>query len=38
VVVSADRGPLADADVAIRIRRDRVHLFDERTGVAVAPS
>jgi ABC-type sugar transport system ATPase subunit len=35
VVVAADQGPLVDADVALRIRRDRVHLFDERTGGAV---
>jgi multiple sugar transport system ATP-binding protein len=29
VVVPADRGPVVDAEVAIRINRDRVYLFDE---------
>ena len=38
VLVPADQGPSADAEVAIRIRRDRVYLFDERTGVAIRPS
>jgi multiple sugar transport system ATP-binding protein len=35
VVVPADRGPVLEAEVAIRIRRDRVYLFDERTGAAL---
>jgi hypothetical protein len=38
VVVPADRGPSAEAEVGIRIRRDRLYLFDERTGVTVMPS
>jgi hypothetical protein len=29
---------VVDAEVAIRIRRDRVYLFEERTGAAVTPS
>jgi multiple sugar transport system ATP-binding protein len=38
LVVPADRGPVVEAEVAIRIRRDRVYLFDERTGMAVMPA
>jgi ABC-type sugar transport system ATPase subunit len=37
VVVPADRAPAMDDTVAVRLRRDRVHLFDERTGVAAMP-
>ena len=35
IVVPADRAPAVDDEVAIRIRRDRVYVFDERTGMAV---
>jgi ABC-type sugar transport system ATPase subunit len=38
VVVPADQTAMVDAEVAIRIRRDRVYLFDERTGVALTRS
>jgi multiple sugar transport system ATP-binding protein len=38
VVIPTDTGAAVDAEVAIRIRRDRVYLFDERTGGAVMPS
>jgi multiple sugar transport system ATP-binding protein len=38
VVVPADRVPAIDAEVAIRLRHDRLYLFDERSGVAVMPS
>src|SRR5262245_17266919 len=38
VVGPADWGPIVDGEVAIRIRRDRVYLFDERTGGAVTQS
>jgi multiple sugar transport system ATP-binding protein len=38
IVVPADRGPVVDAEVAIRLRHDRVYLFDERSGSAVVPS
>jgi ABC-type sugar transport system ATPase subunit len=38
VVVPADQGPMVDAEVPIRIRRDRAHLFDERTGIALVPA
>jgi len=38
-VVVPGHAPVAlDDNVGIRIRRDRVHLFDERTGLAVRPS
>lgn len=37
VVVPADRVMAVDDEVAVRIRRDRVYLFDERTGMAVTP-
>ena len=37
VVVPADRTPALDDQVALRIRRDRVHVFDGRTGIAVTP-
>lgn len=36
IVVPADRAVAIDDEVAIRIRRDRVHVFDRRTGVAVS--
>jgi multiple sugar transport system ATP-binding protein len=32
VVVPTEQAPAVDAEVAIRIRRDRVYLFEERTG------
>jgi len=35
IVVPADRALAVDDEVAIRIRRDRVYVFDERTGMAV---
>jgi ABC-type sugar transport system ATPase subunit len=38
VVAPADWEPVVDAEVAIRIHRDRVYLFDARTGLAVMPS
>ena len=38
VVGPANGGPNVDGEVGIRIRRDRVYLFDERTGVAVTQS
>jgi len=37
IVVPADRALAVDDEVAIRIRRDRVYLFDERTGMAITP-
>ena len=37
IVVPADGAVAIDDEVAIRIRRDRVYLFDERTGMAVTP-
>ena len=36
MVVPADGAPAVDERVAFRIRRDRVYLFDERTGVSLA--
>jgi multiple sugar transport system ATP-binding protein len=36
VVVPADQAPADNAEVAVRFGRDRVYLFDERTGAAVA--
>ena len=36
IVVPADRAVAIDDEVAIRIRRDRVHVFDQRTGMAVS--
>jgi multiple sugar transport system ATP-binding protein len=38
VVVPADQAPVVDAEVGLRLRRDRVYLFDERSGAAVIPS
>jgi ABC-type sugar transport system ATPase subunit len=38
VVVPADRAVAIDDEVTIRIRRDRVYLFDERGGRALTPS
>jgi multiple sugar transport system ATP-binding protein len=35
MVVPADQAPADGTEVAIRLRRDRLHLFDERSGVAV---
>jgi multiple sugar transport system ATP-binding protein len=37
VVVPADRAHAHGEEVAIHLRRDRVYLFDERTGVAIVP-
>jgi ABC-type sugar transport system ATPase subunit len=34
LVVPAERSPVVDDKVAVRVRRDRVYLFDERTGAA----
>ena len=36
IVVPAGREVAIDDEVAIRIRRDRVHVFDQRTGMAVS--
>ena len=38
VVVPADLAPVVNAEVAIRLRHDRVYLFDEPTGVAIMRS
>jgi ABC-type sugar transport system ATPase subunit len=38
VVVPADQAPVVNAEVAIRLRHDRVYLFDEPTGVAIMRS
>lgn len=37
IVVPSDRALAVDDKVAIRVRRDRVYLFDGRTGMAMTP-
>jgi multiple sugar transport system ATP-binding protein len=38
VVVASGREPVVDAEVALRIRRERVYLFDEETGATLQPT